>query len=586
MVSRGFQRGVTGLGSGEGFVVRYQRLLRIGQRIISVLRFIDLRFARVGVCRLADGVDLRDDFVGCRLIRCRLVSPGFQFGVAGFSCSQCLIVRDKRLLRIGQSIVSVPRFVDLHLEGFGIFHRADVVDLFFYRSCGGMVRLCRFRLRFEIRIRRFGAFQLVIVFNQRLLRVGQGVIGVSRFVDLRLARIGVFHAADGVDLRFHCVRSFSVGGSLLRRGLQLRVAIPGCGQRRIVCDQLFLRVSQRVIGRFRGVDFVLAFVGVFHLADGFDQIFDQVRVDNVGIELENRADSRPADGHREASVDDFDSAVGFIGDGERHKAEALRRRDGQMHRFAHGGGLFVRGDRAVARRLHVHGVQDILPCCRDDLIAVHGDRVADLCDDGPAVDLHAPAAEGLARGRGEITGGQSEAAAGDDRNAVHLAAAAVGVKADCIERAAVLITADGADVVFAREGMLPCGECRIAVSAVFQMRVGGCRVGGLRVIAFTDDGGAVPLHAGCDPVRFRDRRVVDGRPDAHFAFERQEARGHVVFITAFGDTDGVGNVIGVGGKRARYGDRAAGDGDAAVFLVAVRAAADARRRYGVEPVVV
>ena len=449
-----------------------------------------------------------------------------------------------------------------------------------------MVRLCRFRLRFEIRIRRFGAFQLVIVFNQRLLRVGQGVIGVSRFVDLRLARIGVFHAADGVDLRFHCVRRFSVGGSLLGRGFQLRVAIPGCGQRFIVRDQRFLRVSQRVIGRFRGVDFVLAFVGVFHLADGIDQIFDQVRVDNVGIELENRADGRPAEGHDKAAVHNFDRPAVFISDGERRKTEALHRRYGKRHRLAHSGGLFVRGDRAVARRLHVHGVQDILPCCRDDLIAVHGDRVADLCDDGPAVDLHAPAAEGLAPGRGEITGGQSEAAAGDDGYAVHFTAAAVGVKADCIERAAVRITADGADVVFARESVIPDGESRRAVSAGLHVEVGADEERVVVVRAFADDGGAVPLHAGGDPVRFRDRRVVDGRSDAHFAVERQKARGHIVFIAVFGDTDGVGNIIGVGGKRARCGDRAAGDGDAAVFLVAVRAAADARRRYGAECVVV
>ena len=515
-----------------------------------------------------------------------MVSRSFQRGVTGLGGGEGFVVRYQRLLRVGQGVIRLSRRVDLCLARFGIFHRADVVDLLFYRSCGGMVRLCRFRLRFEIRIRRFGAFQLVIVFNQRLLRVGQGVIGVSRFVDLRLARIGVFHAADGVDLRFHCVRRFSVGGSLLGRGFQLRVAIPGCGQRFIVRDQRFLRVSQRVIGRFRGVDFVLAFVGVFHLADGFDQIFDQVRVDNVGIELENRADSRPADGHREASVDDFDSAVGFIGDGERHKAEALRRRDGKRHRLAHGGGLFVRGDRAVLRILHVHGVQDILPCCRDDLIAVHGDRVADLSDDGPAVDLHAPAAEGLARGRGEITGGQSEAAAGDDRNAVHLAAAAVRVKADGIERAAVRIAADGAKVLVALEGVRRRGKDGGAVFAGLQVRVGADGKGVVDVLAFADRGRTVPLHAGSNPVCFHYGRVVDRRPDAHLAAERQEARGHVAFITAFGDTDGVGNITAVGGKSARYADGAAGDGDAAVFLVAVRAAADARRLFGAVSVVV
>ena len=423
--------------------------------------------------------------------------------------------------------------------------------------------------------------QLVIVFYQRFLRIGQSVVGVSRLVDPRFTVFRVFHVADGVNLRFHGVRRRLIRSSLFSRGFQSRVACFRFDQFIVIINQRLLLVCESVIRRSCSVDSVLAFAGVFNIADGFDQIFDQVRVDNVGIELENRADSRPADGHREASVSKFDLTAVFIGNGERRKTEALHRRDGKRHRLAHGGGLFVCGDRAVLRLLHVYGILNKLPCCRDDLVAVHGDRVADLCDDGLAVDLHVPAAEGLARGRGEITGGQSEAAARNDRCAAHFAAAAVGVKADCKERAAVLITADRADVVFAREGVIPCGECSIAVSAVFQMRVGGCRVGGLRVVTFTDHGGAVPLHAGGDPVRFRDRFVVDGRSDAHFAVERQKARGHIVFIAVFGDTDGIGNIIGVGGKRARYGDSAAGDGDAAVFLVAVRAAADARRRYGV-----
>ena len=351
-------------------------------------------------------------------------------------------------------------------------------------------------------------------------------------------------------------------------------------------DQRLLFVSQRVVSRSCGVNFVLAFVGVFYLADGVDQVVDRVRIDKVGVNFKCCRDGRSTDGHREAFVNNFNRPVVLVGNGERRKAEAQLRCNRQVDRFAHSGGLFVRGDRAVFRLFHIHGIEDILPHRGGGLVAVHGDRVADAEGDGFAADFHAPAAEGHAHGGGEITGGQIVAVARNDRNAGHVAAAAVRVKADGIERAAVRIAADGAKVLVALEGVRRRGKDGGAVFAGLQVRVGADGKGVVDVLAFADRGRAVPLHAGSNPVCFHYGRVVDRRPDAHLAAERQEARGHVAFIAAFGDTDGVGNITAVGGKSARYADGAAGDGDAAVFLVAVRAAADARRLFGAVSVVV
>ena len=295
--------------------------------------------------------------------------------------------------------------------------------------------------------------QLVIVFYQRFLRIGQSVVGVSRLVDPRFTLVGVFHVADGVNLRFHGVRRRLIRSSLFSRGFQSRVACFRFGQFIVIINQRLLLVGESVIRRSCGVNFVLAFVGVFHLADGVDQVVDRVRIDKVGVNFKCCRDGRSADGHREAFVSKFDLTAVFIGNGERRKAEAQLRCNRQVDRFAHSGGLFVCGDRAVFCFFHIHGIQYILPYCRDDHIAVHGDRVAGSGEDGPADCLYTPAAESLARRRSETAGRQSEAAAGDDSDAVHLAAAAVRVKGYRIELSAVQITADGAGVVVAREGV-------------------------------------------------------------------------------------------------------------------------------------
>ena len=89
----------------------------------------------------------------------------------------------------------------------GLFHKflRGIVPNQVGHRVGGCVRCS-----LQVRIRRFRRGQGINVRHKRLLVCGQVVVLRSCRVDLRLARVGVFHRADGVDQRDHGVGRFLI----------------------------------------------------------------------------------------------------------------------------------------------------------------------------------------------------------------------------------------------------------------------------------------------------------------------------------------------------------------------------------------